>query len=161
MDTNTEAPQSALAKAPTYGDAVDSAVDLANQWRETATAHANGDVARAAALVECARALEREFGVSQRVVGIYMVDRAPGGPEEGGWFYDVGERYTAFEPVVCRGNAECRAAHALAEKYIEDHRMNAGRHDPSSVLCEGWYASWAFDGSVAPEHFPATIPHYE
>ncbi len=160
MDTNVESPREAPDPAQNGDEAIGRALELANEWREAA-ASTHGAGERASALLECARAVEREFGMLQRVVGIYMVDRAPGGPEEGGWFYDVGERYTAFDPIVCRGNAQCRTAHALAEKYIEDHRMNVGRHDPSSVLCEGWYASWAFDGSVAPEHFPATIPHYE
>jgi len=158
LDTKVEPQEAAGEQAPTYGDAVDRVIDLADQWRETAR-HTGGELADA--ILNCACALEREFGVLKRVVGIYMVDRAFGGHEEGGWYYDTGVLFKDFEPIICRGNEEARAAHAKCEAYIAEHKMNDGRHDPNSVLCEGWYASWAFSGDAAPDHFPAVKPRYE
>lgn len=159
MDTKVEQQPAAGEQAPTYGDAVDRITDLADQWRETAR-HASGG--RAAAMLEsCACDLEREFGVQQRVVAIYMVDRAYGGPEEGGWYYDCGTLFTGFEPIVCRGNAEARAACAKCDAFIAERRINEGRHEPNSVLCDGWYAAWSFSGTSAPDHFPDKRPRYE
>lgn len=155
MDTNIESREPACEQGPVHRA---WAIDLAGQWRESAS---NASPERAAVLQECAEALEREVGVLRRVVGIYLVDRAYGGPEEGGWYYDVGELYPGFEPIACCNNEEARAACVKCEAFIAEHRMNEGRHEPNSVLCDGWYAGWAFRGTTAPDHFPEAIPRYE
>lgn len=149
-------------KPTTLDEAIAAAANLASEWREQAKlAVARGRGRDAEQFNARARELEREFGVQTRVVGIYLVDRLCGGPEEGGWFYDAGERFRDFEPIVCHGNDAAREAHAKCEAYIAEHRMNEGRHEPNSVLCDGWYASWAFAGDAAPDYFPAVRPHYE
>lgn len=139
--------------------AIEIVSQLAAQWRDQA------DVAppeRAEALREKAYEMEREFGIATRTVALYEVDQGYGGPEEGGWWYDEGTRFTDFAPIVCHGPEETRAAHAKCLEYIAEHRMNEGRHEPSSVLCEGWYAPRSFPGDLAslPEHFPASRPRY-
>lgn len=98
--------------------------------------------------------------MSKRVVAIYLVDRAYGGPEEGGWWYDCGERFSGFAPIVCEGRLAVRKALAKCRVFIRQHRMNEGRHEPNSVLCDGWYLPQSFGGEVAPHHFPQARPTY-
>lgn len=66
-------------------------------------------------------------------VNEYEVDRRYGGPEEGGWWYDVGEF------INCLGITETEAA---AEILRDSHRarlaeVNEGRRELSSVLSNG------------------------
>lgn len=99
--------------------------------------------------------------MSERVVAIYLVDQAYGGPEEGGWWFDCGERYKGFEPIVCGDRDAQHAAFAKCQAFIEEHRMNEGRHEPSSVLCEGWYEPRSFAyRNGAPAFFPERRPTY-
>ena len=67
-------------------------------------------------------------------VNEYITNRAYGGPEEGGWWYDTG----TF--VQCHGTAPTRVeAHGILETVRPDlDRARAGLHDPGSVLCTGW-----------------------
>lgn len=93
-------------------------------------------------------------------VAIYLVDRAYGGSEEGGWYYDCGEpdhdhaRYTRLF-----------AAEGDAHKYMRDLQsricadLNDGRPSISSVLSIGRYRACINEGLPAP--FPERRPHYE
>lgn len=67
-------------------------------------------------------------------VNEYLTNRAYGGPEEGGWYFDVG----TFE--TCHGTFESRdqavAARRRLGPYLEEARQ--GRYPPSSVSCNGW-----------------------
>lgn len=114
-------------------------------------------------------------------VAIYLCDRAYGGPEEGGWWYDCGERVdhvleginpnsllTVFtgEGTVYKdtdeqsaGEQEAHAYAALLQAQL-DATVNKGRRPISSVLSEGQYFARAYPGHP-PTHFPATRPHYE
>ena len=85
----------------------------------------------------------------------YVTDRAFGGPQEGGWWYDTG----TF--VACRGvypnRGEARAAaHAMAPGLAERRR---GLHPPDSVLCSGWPEVLVERRPGAD--FPKTRPRYE
>ena len=64
----------------------------------------------------------------------YLTDRAFGGAEEGGWWYDTG----VF--VKCHGTFATReeawAARDALDAYLAERRE--GLHDPSSVRCTGW-----------------------
>ena len=85
----------------------------------------------------------------------YLADRAFGGPEEGGWWYDTGPF------VACHGThptveAATAARDALAPAIAARRR---GRHDPSSVLCTGWPVIRIEPNPGAD--FPRTRPRYE
>lgn len=98
-------------------------------------------------------------------VAVYLEDRAYGGPEEGGWWYDCGQRVDdlpGFLPAIFAPDRETDAL--LHRKAVED-KLNATlnkerRSDTGSVLSEGRYVAVLCEGYPAP-HYPATRPHYE
>ena len=85
----------------------------------------------------------------------YVTNRAFGGPQEGGWWYDTG----TF--VTCRGVHPTReeataAARAMAPGLAERRR---GLHAPDSVLCSGW-PEVRIERRPGAD-FPKTRPRYE
>lgn len=95
-------------------------------------------------------------------VTIYLVDRAYGGAEEGGWWYDTGE--PVLEPI--EGESRQRSFDSLddATAYLKSlnpiiERLNEGRPDISSVLSQGRYHGYL--ETHPPESFPGERPHYE
>ena len=95
-------------------------------------------------------------------VHLFLLDRAFGGHEEGGWYYDCGE------PVDCDYN-RAFATREDARAYVADlydnsevsaflSDFNEGRAELSSVNCEGVY-DFKIVEEVAP--FPEFRPHYE
>ncbi|HSH28977.1 MAG TPA: hypothetical protein VK971_03630 [Thiohalobacter sp.] len=86
-------------------------------------------------------------------VNVYLVNRAHGGPEEGGWWFDNGE------PVYSQ---LCRDAQSQEEVYAalsaQYERLNQGRHGIDSVLCEGVYVVYKETTFARP--WPATRPRY-
>ena len=93
-------------------------------------------------------------------VAIYLIDRAYGGPEEGGWWYEHGEP----APEHCdhtRGFANEEAAIGYAAKLTDDvcPLLNVGRPPIHSVSSCGRYVARAIEGN--PAAYPATRPHYE
>lgn len=118
-------------------------------------------------------------------VAIYLCDRAYGGAEEGGWWYDTGVRVddvlegvnpnallTVFtgQGTVYRDKgtgdefksaAEQEAyAYAAQLQTLLDVTVNVGRREISSVLSTGRYYAEAHPG-YPPSHYPAQTPHYE
>ncbi len=86
-------------------------------------------------------------------VNVYLIDRAYGGPEEGGWWYDTG---TAIRSTQIAPNDDIVLAEAEAWCAEENaHR----RSDVSSVLSEGRYVVYVEDQPAAD--YPAVTPHYE
>lgn len=69
-------------------------------------------------------------------VNVYISDRAYGGPEEGGWYYDTWE-YVPSESVI--GTSEDDAERLREEKQKWADEENKTRRGPSSVLSEGHY----------------------
>lgn len=99
-------------------------------------------------------------------VCLYLVDRAYGGPEEGGWYYDTGEAM----PYGCddSGKTACRFFMSLEEAraWLRSPEveaavaaLNEGRPSVDSVLSEGRFQMIAKLGE--PENYPAHKPHYE
>jgi hypothetical protein len=93
-------------------------------------------------------------------VSIYMVDRAYGGPEEGGWWYNCGA------PVLALGKfTRCFETYQEAMVYRDDlvvHQLpllNKGRRPISSVLSEGRY-DVVIDEDEYPTPFPKERPYY-
>lgn len=95
-------------------------------------------------------------------VGIYLVDQAFGGPEEGGWWFDTGElqeqfwKYKRYFLTREEASMYCRRINDfLHMKYNKDRRPKY------SVLSEGVFECIVFEGFHLPEYFPERRPHYE
>jgi hypothetical protein len=103
-------------------------------------------------------------------VAVYEEDRAYGGPEEGGWWYDCGTRVD--RPSECgmtgadfprifahedEASVYCRELNARLDNGINSDGSN---RDLSSVACVGRYVAHVEEGYPAPG-FPETRPHYE
>lgn len=94
------------------------------------------------------------------IVSVYLVDQAWGGPEEGGWWYQVGELVRTLR--VMRNE---EAAYAFCRRL--NHRLrsrafgpNKGRRSISSVLSEGEYCAEVYE-NAAPASYPDRRPRYE
>jgi hypothetical protein len=89
-------------------------------------------------------------------VAVYLVDRAYGGPEEGGWWYDTGDLVR-----VIRTTPSENKAYELAGR-LNGHlrRLNYGRRPVSSVLSDGVYRAQVWS-DLPPKFYPETRPHYE
>lgn len=92
------------------------------------------------------------------VIGLYLVDRKYGGPEEGGWWYDAGELQTTLKafPTSEKAHAYADRYNALLKRFVNRGR----RRDLGSVCCEGAYQAHVHH-IVVPLRFPATRPYYE
>lgn len=86
-------------------------------------------------------------------VAVMLEDRAFGGNEEGGWWYNTSERiethYAANNDVLAKIMAR-----------LEREYSNEGRRPISSVLSEGLYRI-KLCRNVPPKYEPAYRPHYE
>lgn len=91
-------------------------------------------------------------------VAVLLEDRAFGGHEEGGWYYDYGY------PCEVRIAPQRRfKTYAKAQGYLNRiapviERLNRDRPSISSVLSEGRYRAYVFGGK--PRGYPDYIPHY-
>lgn len=101
-------------------------------------------------------------------VAIYLVDKAFGGPEEGGWWFDVSVRVDELLP-------DLDAEYALPRFFVEHNAAadwaatvnlhlaagpNNGRRDIGSVLSEGVYVAYVHPGYPV-HHTPERTPRYE
>lgn len=84
---------------------------------------------------------------------VYMVDRAYGGPEEGGWYFDYGVPHRSLVP---KNKKSARILFSALSTYRR--RLNEGRADISSVLSEGQFIVRVEDSP--PQVWPSTRPHY-
>lgn len=93
-------------------------------------------------------------------VCLYLVDRAYGGPEEGGWWYTYGQPVIERDLPLPSWHATEREAF-IAREAMEERckELNKGRREISSVLSEGRYQACICEGQ--PQPFPARRPHYE
>jgi hypothetical protein len=90
-------------------------------------------------------------------VAFYEIDRAYGGPEEGGWWFDTG----SFVRIARTFKTEA-AAYAYARRANALLRViQRCSHDVSSVLYTGGqHAAMVYD-HLPPPFYPATRPYYE
>ena len=87
-------------------------------------------------------------------VNVYLVGRAYGGPEEGGWWYDYG-LVEACVPVKNWAEAE-----EWAERLRNDVRYsNEGRRDRYSVIGDETFEVFIEDQPA--ENFPSERPRFE
>ena len=92
-------------------------------------------------------------GPKGRWLTVYHVQQAYGGPEEGGWWYNVGER---LEHVDVRGRDLHDAVMELVAKY--DH-MNDSR-GLYSVISTGVIRIEGATRYIGPKYTPETRPYY-
>lgn len=95
-------------------------------------------------------------------VAPYLCDRAYGGPEEGGWWYDYGIPETSMDlplPVFVVGKKAAYEKRKEMQALIDASGINEGRYDIGSVLSAGVYHACICEG--IPRPFPDKIPHYE
>ena len=61
------------------------------------------------------------------IIALYEIDRAYGGPEEGGWHFDTGElvRLLALAPTEDRAYALAERANRLLDR-LQRHRRRVG-----------------------------------
>jgi hypothetical protein len=93
-------------------------------------------------------------------VAVFLVDRAYGGPEEGGWWYDAGAPDDDFARFTRGFKSEARAF--AYQERLERHlcaKLNQGRPSIGSVLSRGEFRAVLCDGS--PKPFPKERPTYE
>lgn len=96
-------------------------------------------------------------------VAVYLIDLAYGGPEEGGWWYQVGtasEEHASLSALFTDEDAAYAYARALNEGTVLSE-VNEGRPDISSVSSQGRYEAVVHDGVHIPKGFPEVRPHYE
>lgn len=97
-------------------------------------------------------------------VCIFEIDRAYGGPEEGGWYYDTGvpsEEFAIYTKFFAESEIEAIEAY-VEEMRVLVERVNRveQRRSPSSVLSNGDYLSVQVCEGF-PKPYPETRPHYE
>lgn len=91
------------------------------------------------------------------LVAVYMVDKAYGGPEEGGWWYDTGELIRIIDVF---GHEQKAYDFCLRLNKLLRRTLNKGRREISSVLSTGRYFAEVYE-DCAPRHYPEITPHYE
>jgi hypothetical protein len=90
-------------------------------------------------------------------VAFYEIDRAYGGPEEGGWWFYTGTFVRIARTFKTEAAAYAYARRANALLYV----LQRGKRDVSSVLYSGGrYAAEVYD-DLPPAHYPASRPYYE
>ena len=95
-------------------------------------------------------------------INVYLADRAYGGSEEGGWWYDYGipveSRRVKVPPA---GEVNPYSEYQEELEFIESryYRLNQNRPEIYSVRSEGRYVVVEEDNFAKP--YPDTIPHYE
>lgn len=98
---------------------------------------------------------------AQWTVAVFVVDRAYGGHEEGGWWFDVGAPAKEYQHLTkCFGTDKDKALayrDELDATVCKD--LNDGKPGIESVICEGVYRAIIDNGE--PKAFPERRPHYE
>lgn len=88
-------------------------------------------------------------------VNIYHVSLSRGGPEEGGWWYDVGE-FLRCSFVSMRREEAVTARNKLSRRWAD--KVNEGSPPKHSVVSSGVYEVHVDE---YPGHdFPEVRPHY-
>ena len=90
-------------------------------------------------------------------VNVYLIDRAYGGSEEGGWYFETG-RFIDGEAFPDEREEDIERAIKNAEERCADYN-NDRNDDISSVLSEGRYV--VFRQTSPGKSYPDSKPHYE
>lgn len=94
-------------------------------------------------------------------VAVFEVNRAYGGPEEGGWWFDYGHPLPRSSRLpfaaTWRRFRNRQAAIGYARRL--NAQLERSNDDLSSVTCEEHLVAYVCSGK--PRSFPASRPHYE
>lgn len=90
------------------------------------------------------------------IVALYELDRAYGGPEEGGWWYDTGDlrRPLALAPT----NEAAVTIAARANRLLD--RLQQNKRPVDSVAYDGGRHHALVFTTTAPPSYPAERPSY-
>lgn len=128
--------------------------------------YTRGDFSSSDVLDDLREAVEDEAAGTIFWVGVYLEDRAYGGPEEGGWWFDYGQLQTArWVYEKCGAFPSCHPTRAAAKLVREDFQAaleslnEERRSDIGSVLSEGRFVALIFENQL-PSHYPETRPRY-
>ena len=91
------------------------------------------------------------------ILAFYEIDRAYGGSEEGGWWFDTGTLVKINS--VHRDEAFAAAAAARANRLLE--RLQCCSRSVGSLLYTGGRHQMCVFEDTAPPRFPQVRPHYE
>jgi len=108
----------------------------------------------AGAFSHVAHLLDLEIRAMPLYINTYLDDRAYGGPEEGGWYFNTSELVDSV-PLPAGGSYP----HWRAECKMREVEMNEGRPSISSVSSMGQYRI-AIE-SHHGKNYPKERPHYE
>ena len=95
-------------------------------------------------------------------INVYLVDRAYGGPEEGGWYYDYGNPVESRRVRVDWPQPTLHPdeySHQLTFLKARYKQLNEGRPSIHSVLSEGRYK--VIEEDRFARSWPEKTPHYE
>jgi len=87
-------------------------------------------------------------------VTVYEINRAYGGPEEGGWYYDTGRLMGWWQA------SSCEEAYELADS-LENETYRPNGNSGSVVYVGGDYSFEITRGAPGPEFYPEETPRYE
>lgn len=90
-------------------------------------------------------------------VSLYLIDKAFGGREEGGWWFTYGEPEPSIHMRAFATEEEAQAYRKTLEPVLAE--LNEGLPSIDSVLSRGVYDFIIDEG--LPRAFPETRPHYE
>lgn len=91
------------------------------------------------------------------VLAFYEIDRAYGGPEEGGWWFDCGQ----LVRIVRTFKSEEKAYRAARRANGWLDRLQKHVRDVGSVAYDGGRYAAEVHEDFAPAHYPDQRPHYE
>lgn len=86
-----------------------------------------------------------------KYVNVYLLDRAYGGPEEGGWYYTYGTKIKSIPTL------KPRKLYKKVLRWCE--QQNEGTPEIYSVLSQGRYDVYIEDGPA--QSWPESKPYYE
>jgi plasmid replication initiation protein len=91
------------------------------------------------------------------VIAFYELDRAYGGPEEGGWWFTTGQLVRVFRTAKTEDRAYeiARRANSLLDV------LQKGKRPIDSMAYGGGRHGAIVFRKTAPEYFPKSRPHYE
>jgi hypothetical protein len=92
-------------------------------------------------------------------LAFYEIDRAFGGREEGGWWYDTGQKVRDFKRIHVDTEEEayviCRRVNSLLRT------LNNPRYSVYSMVYNGGqYSCCMYRGNSAPKSYPKVRPYY-
>ena len=129
--------------------------------------YARGEYGSSDLLDDARHAIEDEAAGTIFWVGVYLEDRAYGGHEEGGWWFDYGqlqkERWVYESAGAFPACYPTRAAAVIARDRMAEGlaELNGERRsDIVSVLSEGRFVAIIFENEL-PAHYPERRPRYE